>query len=520
MKYSIALMTIALVLMAGCNDKTIQPSSEGADAAEQALDNCGDGEPDLLPSGTEVCIFRKEIVIETGFNCPAFVPNRFDFQTFSSCDPRPQLPQVDLDFLNYRDLQSWPDSPWGVNEIPVELPSTNQLDLLWVVDNSGSMCQEQAQLRESFDRFIQEFADGDVDFHIGITTTHMPETDYPLEPVAESGVLQSTPQPVPGFDPTCVNGMDTDGDLIAGNYAPVRENLALAVECMENPDTSYLNVTDEELRCAFQSQPPFECLIPSRGCGGQSDPCEPADIFPDPSTYRRISRVLRSSDYLNGGALDVASLRRDFACASLVGTRGYGIEAGLAAAVATVDPARATSSGINAGFIRRDSRFGVFFVTDENDCSNDGSIPLDSTCGGEDLCEILNRPGYPDSPLLDISELRNQLVANLGQTKGRPFDAREVFIASFHGPAERFTGDMLVEDCQPDQRYVMPVCASANGISYSGDRYDRFMRSFPLGNTYPYAPNATVAIEGLTCSGTLAPSLEQAGAFLSGAVNR
>ena len=66
---------------------------------------------------------------------------------------------------------------------------------------------------------------------------------------------------------------------------------------------------------------------------------------------------------------------------------------------------------------------------------------------------------------------------------------------------------------------VMPVCATRNGISYSGDRYDRFMRSFPLGNTYPYASNATVPIEGLTCQGTLAPSLEEAGDFLANAVS-
>lgn len=68
------------------------------------------------------------------------------------------------------------------------------LDLLWVIDNSQSMCQEQKIIRDNFRRII-EGLDANLDFHIAVTTTHM-DSSYPLEPVAAPGLLQSTPQPV------------------------------------------------------------------------------------------------------------------------------------------------------------------------------------------------------------------------------------------------------------------------------------------------------------------------------------
>lgn len=47
----------------------------------------------------------------------------------------------------------------------------NKVDILWVVDNSGSMGNEQAALAENFNYFIQEFINKDVDFKMAIATT-------------------------------------------------------------------------------------------------------------------------------------------------------------------------------------------------------------------------------------------------------------------------------------------------------------------------------------------------------------
>ena len=54
----------------------------------------------------------------------------------------------------------------------------NVVDVLMVVDNSGSMIEEQAKLATNFQAFIQVFGDIDVDWQIGVITTDMTsETD-------------------------------------------------------------------------------------------------------------------------------------------------------------------------------------------------------------------------------------------------------------------------------------------------------------------------------------------------------
>jgi len=62
------------------------------------------------------------------------------------------------------DQQSFLVSP-DIIEIPAKI------DILWVIDNSGSMETSQARLAESFPRFIQNFTQKRYDFHMAVTTT-------------------------------------------------------------------------------------------------------------------------------------------------------------------------------------------------------------------------------------------------------------------------------------------------------------------------------------------------------------
>lgn len=48
---------------------------------------------------------------------------------------------------------------------------TKKLDIVWVIDDSGSMSDEQASLGANFSAFIDEFIAKNVDFKMGITTT-------------------------------------------------------------------------------------------------------------------------------------------------------------------------------------------------------------------------------------------------------------------------------------------------------------------------------------------------------------
>lgn len=47
------------------------------------------------------------------------------------------------------------------------------VDVLFVVDNSGSMSEEQASLRDNFDGFMRYFTSSDMDYHVGVVSTDM-----------------------------------------------------------------------------------------------------------------------------------------------------------------------------------------------------------------------------------------------------------------------------------------------------------------------------------------------------------
>lgn len=196
-----------------------------------------------------------------------------------------------------------------------------KLDLLWVLDNSGSMCDAQKTIRDGMDQFINELERQGVDFQMGVTTTHLKTfEEYPLEPVALPGRLQATPQPIPGFDAVCIHPVNEEGEPIRDRFDPVLESLELAIRCTENPeDWSHLSEPrTRDLECAVDSAF-FDCEA--------SEIVDLNELFPSPSAYRQLPLVLHSEAYRDEvGNIDSARLKADFACMSLVGTRGFGYE--------------------------------------------------------------------------------------------------------------------------------------------------------------------------------------------------
>ena len=419
---------------------------------------------------------------------------------------------------------TYSSSVGSVEEIvETTVDGAQKLDMLWVVDNSGSMCQEQKALRENFDGFVEELQNTNLDFQLGVTTTDM-NGDYALEPIAEPGHLQSTPQPVPGFDPSCHTAVDATGQAIPGDYSPIKAAIEAAVACMANPDNSYLDPSNADIECALYGTP-MGCEITRAGCGG-SDPCGSEDLFPPTTSYRAIPKVLKSADYMEGGVLDVARLRDDFGCMAFVGTRGYGIEKGLSAAVTAVDPKLtgglpdAASEAPNNGLIRPKSRFALVFVTDENDCSHDGSLDEATPCGG-DVCEFANAESAEgSSPLLSPTELHDTLIENLRATKGEEnFGEADVLVASIHGNYKRFEGSVPSNaDCGAEgYAGIETSCATQLGVAYSGDRYDRFLREFEQFYPTPSTATPDAPLTGWMCQGDFRPALEAIGEFVTNA---
>src|SRR5205085_9381823 len=56
----------------------------------------------------------------------------------------------------------------------------NQIDILWVVDNSGSMNPYQTNLTNNFSSFINNFQNKGYDFHISVTTSDTFKADPTL----------------------------------------------------------------------------------------------------------------------------------------------------------------------------------------------------------------------------------------------------------------------------------------------------------------------------------------------------
>jgi len=84
------------------------------------------------------------------------------------------------------------------------MPTDVKVDVLWVVDNSGSMYEEQEALAGNFSGFIGWAQALGVDYHIGVTSTDMEDPDH-------SGKLQGT---IRVIDPSTPNPTEVFGDNV------------------------------------------------------------------------------------------------------------------------------------------------------------------------------------------------------------------------------------------------------------------------------------------------------------------
>lgn len=178
---------------------------------------------------------------------------------------------------------------------------TAEVDILWVIDNSPSMRELQAQLVYEFAELATPLTEG-WNFRIGVTST----------------------QPSPG------GGLRTEP-------GPVQ-----AVGCLDPPnELAYCGELDLDA-------PYLD--------GYYRDPSYPSD------------------------GLHADGVSYEFACLASVGDCGSSFEMGLAAARDAVGPA--TLSSTDADFVRDDAFLLVAFLTNEDDCSNDGDfvVTSDSEC--------------------------------------------------------------------------------------------------------------------------------------------
>lgn len=295
----------------------------------------------------------------------------------------------------------------AVDATPPDVPALppRPVDVLFVIDNSGTMEEEQARLRAAMPELITGLALGSSvagetfppirDMHVGVVTTHMD--------VGEFGSAVPTCR-------ACDQELGYDGQLTE----QARERVA-------------------------------------------GDDC--TAIVPECADFDE-----RFLSYDGTGA-SLTQLQAGAACKARVTNRGCGFEQPLEAALKALSPNssmlfRGTgghSDGVNAGFLREDSVLVVVFITDEEDCSspNDEMFNLESAV-------------YPRERLnVRCADNPDQLYAPTRYAQGllRVHPANQLVVASLVGVptdiAGEAPGDILRD---PDMEYMAETMPGSSNV--------------------------------------------------------
>jgi hypothetical protein len=99
------------------------------------------------------------------------------------------------------------------------------VDILWVVDNSGSMSNEQTAIGENFPVFMDYFLGSNLDYHIGVVSTDMLDPAHSGKLVEANGyrwIDPETPQPeqiFAGMSALGIEGSSSEEGILAAYAA-------------------------------------------------------------------------------------------------------------------------------------------------------------------------------------------------------------------------------------------------------------------------------------------------------------
>lgn len=223
-------------------------------------------------------------------------------------------------------------------------------DFLFIIDNSGSMEEEQQQLVDSFPGFIatiQQTLEAQ-DYQVMVVDTDAAPS-FGTSLTCTNGECSCEPEP------QCCVSLCTEGAF--GMPPPAM--------CAGQPCDSF--------------EPPPEGCPTTLGAGKSEDP-----LFEDCS-FATDDRFITSAE---------PDLANAFECAALVGAGGDGNERPMDAMIQAVGPLNQAGE-CNAGFLRDDAILVVTFITDESEEGSGGAPAswkqalLDAKGGNEDAIVVL-----------------------------------------------------------------------------------------------------------------------------------
>jgi hypothetical protein len=268
-----------------------------------------------------------------------------------------------------------------------------KVDFLFVIDNSGSMVEEQMALVTSFPGFISTISNTLMaqDYHLMVTDTDAAS-------VGSSSISIINGQVVCEPDPTCCVGVCNGMGGIVIQPPPT--------ECNGQP-------------CANFPLP--------EGCDVEIGAGKDDDQLGNPCGIAGDLRYMLDSQ---------PNLEQTFSCLALVGTGGDGLERPMDALIEAIGPKNAVGE-CNEGFLRDDAVLVVTVITDEDDVDQSMGNPavweqtlIDAKNGNEEAIVLLGLVG-------DGSVMGGQC----------PSDVDAPVLRSF---AESFTYGQVGSVCAPD----------------------------------------------------------------------
>lgn len=313
------------------------------------------------------------------------------------------------------------DSMSAVHTVAEPATGRVKLDILWVIDNSGSMCQEQNALAANVDAFLGTIGSLiDVDPRLAVVTT---------DALTESERGRFHHEAATSFPPGCaaavVEKCLTDDDCANALAGKVKDPSlwrckppSQGASGLTNPNGSLNSM------CRLICQTDADCAVELDG----QHKCTPFDaklhVCLAPPDVAGCPAVLPDFVDEEVAASMGSTVSEVFRCMAIVGalsTQSAQFEQGLRTATLALDV-----NGPNAaqakGFLRPDAYQVVIFLSDEEDCSTsdhmpasfvkDGSLQLEArqlcgllgdTDGKGPLGEDLAQSPYPPSNWRDPS---------------------------------------------------------------------------------------------------------------------
>lgn len=292
----------------------------------------------------------------------------------------------------------------------------DMVDFLFVIDNSGSMGDEQENLIRSFGGFMDGLRE------------KLPDNDFNVMAV-DSDALGG------GGNMSCTNGVCT---------------CTPAPECCENPCANGNNISCNGISCDDFVLEQCDRVL---GAG------------------KRYNAVTGEECPIESGQRYMRSNQNDlsgtFACLANVGVMGDGVELPMAAMMAATSPAFTDEDGCNDGFVREDALLVVTIISDEDDAPDDEGNPKSPGDPADWKQALVDLKGGDESMIVVVGligdrDLPNPLCEEMNDTTGDGAEAsprlRE-FVTSFGDNS--IADSVCAEDYAPYFLSAIDVIATA-----------------------------------------------------------